>query len=88
MDFQLGNTDYQSLLGLQKLLSEAESVPQQHNLHVAPGRLLIHTSSMTGLMLRMQPPTLSRPLLPAPLQISREQFSLMHSYPPRENLYG
>lgn len=36
MDFQLGNTDYQSLLGLQKLLSEAESVPQQHNLSAAP----------------------------------------------------
>lgn len=46
-----------------------------------------HTSSMTGLMLRMQPPT--HPALPpAQLQISREQFSLMQFYLPRENLYG
>ena len=36
MDFQLGNTYYQSFLRLQKLLSEAESVHQQHNLSAAP----------------------------------------------------
>lgn len=79
-DFQLGNTYYQCLLGFQKLLSEAKSMPQQHILPAAPEEAYhSQTSSVTGLMLR--PPQVQ-------LKISREQFSLMQFYLYGQNLYG